>query len=187
MPGAVPKHFRPYAMPVIHLRAFRKELIHLVKIEVLSPQGASEWASLTFITPKKDDRVHWVSDLRELNKVVKRKQYPLPLIGYILRRRIGYKFFTKLDISMQFHTFELDEESKDLCTIATPFGKFKYNKLPMGLKYSPDFAPEVLENIIREVEDAKVFIDDIGAFSNSWEEHMALISKILTLLQWFYS
>jgi hypothetical protein len=40
-----------------------------------------------------------------------------------------------------------------------------------------------MENIFQEVEDAEVYIDDIGAFSNSWEEHMALLSKILTLLQ----
>jgi hypothetical protein len=84
---------------------------------------------------------------------------------------------------MQCYTFELDEESKDLCTIATPFGKFKYNRLSMGLKCYPDFAQEVMENIFREVEDAEADIDDIGAFSNSWEEHMALLSKILTLLQ----
>jgi hypothetical protein len=33
------------------------------------------------------------------------------------------------------------------------------------------------------VEDAEVYIDDIGAFSNSWVEHMALLCRILTLLQ----
>ena len=87
MPRAVPKHFRPYAIPVIHLEAFKKEVIHLVKIGVSSPHSASEWASPTFIAPKKDGRVRWVSDLRELNKVAKRKQYPLPIIGGDILRR----------------------------------------------------------------------------------------------------
>jgi hypothetical protein len=32
MPGAVPKHFRPYTIPVVHLEALKMELIHLVKL-----------------------------------------------------------------------------------------------------------------------------------------------------------
>jgi hypothetical protein len=84
---------------------------------------------------------------------------------------------------MQSYTFELDNQSKDLCTIAAPSVKFKYNRLPMGLKCSPDYAQEVIENILRDVEDAEVYIDDIGAFSHSWDDHMALLSTILTKVQ----
>jgi hypothetical protein len=119
-------------------------VIHLCEIGVLRPQGATKSSSPTFVTPPKNGRTHWVTDLRELDKVVRRQEHPLPIIQDILRKLTGYKFFTKIDISVQYYTFELDEESKDLCTISTPFGKFKYNRLPMGRKCSPDITQEVM-------------------------------------------
>ncbi len=39
------------------------------------------------------------------------------------------------------------------------------------------------KNILRDVEEAEVYIDDIGAFSQSWDSHMALLRTILTKLQ----
>jgi hypothetical protein len=59
VPGAIAKYARPYPVPVIHISAFKKELLHLVKIGIQSLHCVSEWASPTFITPPK----RWQSPL----------------------------------------------------------------------------------------------------------------------------
>ena len=123
----VPPHItHAYLVPRSQLQLFKDELDRLVSIGVLEPGGHSEWISGTLIIPKKDSRVRWVSNFRDLNKAIKRKVYPILRIQDILSRRNGYKFLSKLDISMQYYTFKLDDESKELCTIATPFNLYHY-------------------------------------------------------------
>jgi hypothetical protein len=161
------------------LKTFKKELNHLVRISVLAAQQESEWALPSFIAPKKDSRVRWISNLCQLNKVIRCKQYPLPIITDILRKGSGYKFFKNLDVSIQYYKFELDEESQDLCTIVTPFGKYTYLRLLMGLKYFPDIAQGAMENVLSGIKDADVYIDDVGAFSDNWDHHLNLIATIL--------
>ena len=95
---AVAKHLQPYAVPRVHLEAFRKELLRLCKLNVLEPIGESKWAQPSFIMSKKDGTVLWISNLRDRNKLIKQKVYPLPIIADILSRCTGYKLFTKLDI-----------------------------------------------------------------------------------------
>jgi hypothetical protein len=78
---------------------------------------------------------------------------------------------------MQYYTFELDEESKDVCTICTPFGNYRYNRLPMGVKQSPDIAQQIMEDLLRP-------IDEIGIFAQkSWEEHLTSLFNVLKVLQ----
>ena len=100
-PDTKPVYSQPYPVLHIHLSTFNKELDHIFELAVLVHQNETEWASPTFIVPKKDGRVLWISDLLQLNKVIKRKKYPLPIITEIIRKHIGYKLFTKIDISMQ--------------------------------------------------------------------------------------
>jgi hypothetical protein len=84
---------------------------------------------------------------------------------------------------MQCCTFQLDDDSANLCVIITPFGKYRYRRLPMGIKISPDFAQEVMEDVLRGLEFCDVFLDDIGVFSDSYSDHMEHISQVLSRLQ----
>ena len=84
---------------------------------------------------------------------------------------------------MQYYAFELEKESKDLCTIITPFGKFEYNQLPMGLKYSPDFTQKIMEDTLHAIEDQDVYIANLGVFSMDWLKHMDVLGRMLTCLE----
>ena len=53
---------------------------------VLVPCGRSQWVEPTFVVQKKDKRVRYVSDFRELNKLIKRKSFPIPKIQDIMNR-----------------------------------------------------------------------------------------------------
>jgi hypothetical protein len=69
--NAQPFHYRPYPIPTNNAAVFKEELERLVQIGVLSRTGPSEWLSPTFIVPKKDGRVRFVSDNRTLNRIIK--------------------------------------------------------------------------------------------------------------------
>ena len=124
-----------------------------------------------------------MSDMRELNKVIKRMQYTLPIINNVLRKWWGYQFLTKLHISMQYYTFELDKESRKLCTIVRPFGAYSYNRVPMGLKISPGYAQARMEEVLHRLDSVECYIDGIGIFSTDWEGLVSTLSQALQCLE----
>jgi transposase InsO family protein len=182
-PNAPTYTCRPYPVPRHHRDVFRAELKRLEEIGVLEKIGASPWLFPSFTIPKKDGTVRWISDFRELNKLIKRRVYNLPRIQDILTKRTGYKFFSKLDISMQYYTFELDEASQNVCCICTPEGNYRYKRLPMGVCQSPDIAQEIMEDLFRALDEVDVYIDDVGVFNDSWQSHLLSLRKVLALLQ----
>ena len=170
-------------MPTSHLTVFKSELQWLLNIGVIEKATRSVWIAGTFIVPKMNGRVRWITDFRGLNKSLHHKVYPLCKTSEIFQWCSGYKFFMKLNISMQYYTFLLDEASRNLCTFATPFGLYCYCRLPMGVSESPDITTEKMHLVLDGIKDIEFYMDDIGVFSSSWEEHLALLSLVLTCLQ----
>jgi hypothetical protein len=153
-------------------------------IGVLKRCWETKWGMPGFVRPKKDRTIHTIEDLRELNKCVVHEVYPLPRIQDILHCRQNYKYFTKINISMQYYTFMLDEESSWYAIIVTPMGKWRRIRVPMGFLGSTDWAQATMEEIYQDVlNDVELYIDDIGIFDTDWSKHIAMIDLVLTCLE----
>ena len=188
MDNAVPYHCKgPYSVPAVNMPVLKQELQAQVNKGILARVGETEWGMPMMVIPKKDGAIRTVDDFRELNKWIKRKSYPLPKIQDIFHRRKGYSYASFLDLTLCYYTYMLDDESSWLCILVTPFGKYRRLRLPMGLSQSPDWAQAAIEEVFIEAdllrECVEAYIDDVGVFSNSFDQHLSHLEKTLTCLQ----
>ena len=67
----------------------------------------------TYISYTKE-RQHstFISDFRELNKLIVRQTYPIPKIQDLLLRLEGFRYGTTLDLNMGYYHIELSSKSK---------------------------------------------------------------------------
>ena len=135
--GAKPYHSQPFPVPKVHKRTLKVKLDRLVKFRVLKQINNSEWAAPMFIISKKDATVRFISDFCELNKCIKHKPFPIPKIQDLLLKLEGFQHAMSLDLNMGYYHIELTPFSKRLCTIVMPWGKYEYQRLPMGLVIVP--------------------------------------------------
>ena len=178
-PGVEPKASRAYPVPRVHLSAFKARLDRLVELGVLEPAPRSEWIHGSFIIPKKEGSARWIADLRHVNSSLRRRVYPIPKIKDLLYKRKGYKYVSILDLSDHYYTFVVKESSRHYLTTATPFGLFRYKRLPQGINIGPDVGQEAMENLLRDLNEwVTCYFDDIAIFSDSWKEHVSMIDQV---------
>ena len=79
-PDPKPYHGKPFPVPRIHELTFKQELDRLEYLKVTEKVNRSQWGAPTFLLPKKDSTVCFISDFRELNKRILRQPYPIPKI-----------------------------------------------------------------------------------------------------------
>jgi putative transposase len=88
-----------------------------------------------------------------------------------------------LDLNMGYHHIKLSPFSKCLCTIATPFSKYKYQCLPIGLCNSSDIFQECMYKIFSDLEYVHVYIDHLLVLScSTFKEHLQRLKLVFSWL-----
>ena len=136
-----------------------------------------------FTILKGDSSLRSLADLREFNKRIKRKPFPLPKITDILQKLEGFQYATSLDLNMGYYHIALTPNSSRLCTVVLPWGKYEYLRLPMGLCNSPDIFQEKMSDLMTGLEFARAYIDDLLVVSKGgFDTHLDHLEQVLTRL-----
>lgn len=89
------------------------------------------------------------------------------------------QYFSVIDMSSGFWQIKLDNKSSDLCTFNTPFGRFKFMRMPFGIKSAPEVFQRIMVKIFGCIEGVQVVFDDLIIAAESEEEHDQILMKVL--------
>ena len=91
----------------------------------------------------------------------------------------GSKIFTKLDLSQAYLQIKVEDDSKDLLSINTHYGLFRYNRLPFGVPTAPGIFQRAMESLVYEIPSVVVYLGDILVTGITDEEHLVNLEKVL--------
>ncbi|UYV75445.1 K02A2.6-like [Cordylochernes scorpioides] len=108
--------------------------------------------------------------------------HPIPVVEHTLAQLKGAKLFTKLDCNSGFWQIQLSSESSALTTFITPFGRFRFKRLPFGISSAPEILKKIMGQILEGLEGTLCHMDDILVYGSCQEEHDKRLETVLTRL-----
>ena len=118
------------------------------------------WIS-NMVVVKKPNKIRICLDPINLNKGINRNHYPTPVIEEIAPKLTNAKVFSVVDAKDRFLQVSLDEESSFLTTFWTPFGRYRWTRMPFGLKSSPEEFQRRLDDGLEGLTNIAIIADDM--------------------------
>ena len=136
----------------------------------------TEWVSQMALAEKSNGDIRICIDPAPLNEALMREHYKLPTLDDVLCHLNGARLFTKVDVKEAYWHVRLDEESSKLTTMITPFGRFRWLRLPFGLKVSSEIFQRKITEALDGLVDTTNVADDIVVAGRGKDEEEARAS-----------
>ena len=193
-----PVSSRPYTLPLKHYKWVQREIESLQCAGVIT-KSMSKWASPIVIVPKKSApgeplKRRLCVDFRKVNELQqevitagKTKGqifiHPLPKIDEIYAKLKGAKVFSTIDLRSGYHHITLGKSSRAKTAFVTPFGKYKFLKVPFGLAQAPAYFQLLMNKVLKGLKFAMTYLDDIIIFSENELQHLEHLEVVFSRLQ----
>ena len=150
--------------------AIREEL--KLKIDKMVKDGIlakvtepTDWIN-SLVVVKKPSKLRICIDPKDLNRAIKRPNYQMPTIEEVLPRLRKAKVYSVLDAKDGFYHVKLDTPSSYLTTFWTPFGRYRYKRLPFGISSAPEEFQRRQHEALEGLSGTEVIADDILVYGS---------------------
>ena len=138
------------------------------------------WVNSLVYRRKPNGKLRICLDPKDLNKAISREHHVIPTLEEILPKLSGAKYFSIVDAKCGYWNVELDQASSYLTTFNSPFGRYRFLRMPFGLKMSQDVFQAKIDQTFEGCEGTIGIADDIVIFGKSEQEHDNHLHGMLT-------
>ena len=142
---------KPYPMAMKNYQWVKDEIEKLLTAMVICTSRSS-WTAPIIVVPKRGGGKCLVINYRALNKVTRKFTWPMPKVEDIFSKLNGAKYFSTLDLRVGYHNILLDKSLILKTAFNSPFGKYEYIKVPIGLAQAQAYFQELMTGILKDFE-----------------------------------
>lgn len=144
---------------------------HLAELEqqgvIEKVTQATDWVSAIVVNNMSDGKARLCLDPQPLNRALKRCHYPIPTIEEVLPDLASAKVFTKLDCKNGYWQVKLlDQDSSTLTTFNTPFGRYKWTRMPFEISPAGEIFQRRLDQAIEGLDGVRTMADELRIIGN---------------------
>ena len=147
--------------------------------------STSPWGAPMLFSEKKDKTFWLWIYYRQLNRVIIKNRYPLPLIHDLFDLLRGVRVYSKIDLSTGYHQLRVREVDIPKTTFRTCYGHFEFTIMPFKLTTALAALMDLMHKVFQPYLDQfiLVFVDDILIYSKSEEEREGHLRIVLQALR----
>ena len=190
LPGEVKLYLKDDAVPVVNPpRRVPEALKSKLKAELDTMESGhiiakvtepTDWVnSLVVVEKPKTGKLRICLDPKALNEAIRRPHYPMFTLDDVTSKLTNATCFSILDITHAYWSVKLDEASSYLTTFSTPFGRYRYLRLPFGISASSDLFQLKFNEIFEGLPGVTAIVDDILIYGRTREEHDRNLRSVL--------
>ena len=170
--GCTPVIRSPRCVPHSLKQRLKQALDANVKTGVLRKvDQPTSWVNNLVIVEKRNGSLRLCLDPKDLNKAVMREHYRIPTIKEISSQLANKRVFSTLDLKDGYWHL--------LCTFATPFGRYRFTRMPFGLSLASEVFQKNNESVFEGIKGIHIVSDDIIIAGSSLQEHDQILRQVL--------